>query len=186
MEMPWSTVGHIHMYMHTQFTVCDTRPLSSLAERHPKQKHASSHRWPPTSPEESLFMRPPRPGRLTGFPSFFFFFEKFERKFLPCCRLCATTHICMEPSKAAQRPSLVSVLLHSKYTLVDTSRYVQVKCGSQFMSRISLECISTWRQLTVHASGYLGIVMRCCLFVFYRLPVAMTTECSELGQSEWQ
>lgn len=31
------------------------------------------------------------------------------------------------------------------------------------MPRISLECISTWRQLTMHASGYPGIMTRCCL-----------------------
>jgi hypothetical protein len=40
-----------------------------------------------------------------------------------------------------------------------------VKCGLQSMSLISLECISTWRQLMVHAASYPGIVMRCCLSV---------------------
>lgn len=97
-----------------------THTLNSLCVIHdPKQKHASSHRWPPTSPEESFFMRPPRPGRLAVFLSFLFF-EKFERKFLPCCRPCATTPICMEPSKAAQRPSLVS---HSTAQQVYLGRY---------------------------------------------------------------
>lgn len=85
--------------------------------------HARFHHWLSATPNKNML--PPTVGlpprqkshcscdRLgqADSPVFllsFFFFEKFERKFLPCCRLCATTHICMEPSKAAQRPSLVS------------------------------------------------------------------------------
>jgi hypothetical protein len=107
MEMPGSSVGHIHMYTHAQFTVCDTRPLSSLAERHPnKTCLLPPDRRPPASPEESLFMPPPRPGRFAGFLAFCL--SRIEKNFLPCCRLCATTHVCMEPLKAAQKPTLVS------------------------------------------------------------------------------